>query len=257
MMSVQSWNINCKKKGRTVWRDGKRRKWYKVKMSVFPTVSWGFPAIFLVLIRPPVFLLPVVSVSSVTVSPPALPSERNVDAYVHCPVAWGNVKCSDNQQIMYTFISCQSFTKLEVNKDIWDRRWRTCYPPCPFQCLISSPLWLFPPQRQFSDTWAPYICSAHCTNSNFSQMIQCSLRWRGNAGAMQPKIQNSEEGIKDTRATEKRRKETYDTKDEKGCRKKKPKSSARWKATSSRTTQTKDVILLNGQLRIWSVAYPQ
>lgn len=35
---------------------------------------------------------------------------------------------------------------------------------------------------------------------------------------MQPKIQNSEEGIKDTKATEKRRKETYDIKDEKGCR---------------------------------------
>lgn len=87
-------------------------------MSVFLTVSWGFPAIFLVLIRPPLFLLPVVSVSSMTMSPLALPSERNVDAYVHGPVAWGNVKCSGNQEIMYTFISCQSFTELNVHKDI-------------------------------------------------------------------------------------------------------------------------------------------
>jgi len=57
-----------------------------------PTIRGGFPAIFLPLLTVSLFLLSVVFVSSVTMPPLALSSERNMDAYVHCSVAWGTAE---------------------------------------------------------------------------------------------------------------------------------------------------------------------
>lgn len=59
----------------------------KKRVSVLPTVSGGFPAIVLGLVGAPLLLLAVVPVSSVTVSSLALPAQRDMDAYVHGPVA--------------------------------------------------------------------------------------------------------------------------------------------------------------------------
>lgn len=59
----------------------------KKSVSALPTVSGGFPAIVLGLVGAPLLLLAVVPVSSVAVSSLALPAQRDVDAYVHGPVA--------------------------------------------------------------------------------------------------------------------------------------------------------------------------
>lgn len=59
----------------------------KKRVSALPTVSGGFPAIVLGLVGAPLLLLAVVPVSSVAVSSLTLPAQRDVDAYVHGPVA--------------------------------------------------------------------------------------------------------------------------------------------------------------------------
>lgn len=107
MKALSKVNINCK-----VERDLERGKKEKVvwglvinggiktfRMSAFPTVSGGFSAIVLPLLRASLFLLSVVSVSSVAMPPFALPSKRNMDTYIHCSVAWGKVQCSYNLDI--------------------------------------------------------------------------------------------------------------------------------------------------------------
>lgn len=60
--------------------------------SVFPTISGGFPAIFLPLLRVSLSLLSVVFVSSVAMPTFALPAKRNMDAYIHRSVAWEQKK---------------------------------------------------------------------------------------------------------------------------------------------------------------------
>lgn len=78
-------------------------------LSAFPTISGGFPAIVLPLLRASLSLFSVVPVSSVAMSPFALPSKRNMDAYIHCSVAWKKVKCSYNLDL-----SC----KVEMKKKL-------------------------------------------------------------------------------------------------------------------------------------------
>lgn len=56
-------------------------------MRAVPTVSGGFPAIILPLLRTPVFSLSVVSVTSVAMPPPAFPSKRNMDADINRSMA--------------------------------------------------------------------------------------------------------------------------------------------------------------------------
>lgn len=84
---------------------------------LFPTISGGFPAIFLPLLRVSLSLLSVVFVSSVTMPPFALPSQRNVDAYVHCSVTWGKEKRKTNSD---TFFSGHQLShKLEKDESIF------------------------------------------------------------------------------------------------------------------------------------------
>lgn len=54
---------------------------------LLPTISGGLPAIVLGLVGAPLLLLAVVSVPPMAVSSLALPPQRDVDAYVHGPVA--------------------------------------------------------------------------------------------------------------------------------------------------------------------------
>lgn len=60
-------------------------------VSELPTVSGGLPPIVLGLVGAPVFLLAVVPVSPVAVPSLALPPQRDVDADIHGPVAWGRI----------------------------------------------------------------------------------------------------------------------------------------------------------------------
>lgn len=61
--------------------------WTHVDVSGVPTVGGGLPAVILALLRAPLFSLPVVSVASVAMPPPAFPSQRNVDTYIYGSVA--------------------------------------------------------------------------------------------------------------------------------------------------------------------------
>lgn len=62
--------------------------WLLEMKKHYPTIRRGFPAIFLPLFRVSLFLLSVVFVSSVAMPPLALPSQRNMDAYIHSSVTW-------------------------------------------------------------------------------------------------------------------------------------------------------------------------
>lgn len=75
--------------GRERVRRTSRVRWVGSRVSVLPTVSGRLPPIVLGLVKAPLLLLAVVPVSPVAVPSLALPPQRDVDADVHGPVAWG------------------------------------------------------------------------------------------------------------------------------------------------------------------------